>query len=234
MGRVRLVAFLACMTGCQMVAGIDDRVVAPALDSTVADTASNDTGVALDTTTVETSPPDSDPDDAVGDASTTDSLVVDVPVDAPPITAVVINEVRATNGDYVELFNTGTTAVNLSGWGVTGTEDSGGFSIPIRFSAGETIAGGGHLLILAGMPAATGPQTACGTGGPARCYHAPWGISQSRGETLRLLRTDDSIGNEVEYPIDGHADGQSWGRLPDGSGTLAPMKPTPGTANTAL
>ncbi len=234
------VLLAAWAVGCQAVAGIDDRSIAPELDTGAADTGATDTSLPSDSGSPM---PDSGGDLAapVDTTVAVDSAMADTAkTDSAPLDAdageskVVINEVRASGGgDYLELFNAGTAEADLGGFGVTGTEDSGAFSTPIRFSAGEKLAPGGHLLILAGMTVApSGPQTACG--GPPRCYFAPWGISQSRGETLRLVRIDDSVVNEVAYPIDGHADGQSWGRLPDGSSTFSVMKPTPSAANAGL
>jgi hypothetical protein len=235
--RLQGVLVIALTTGCQLVAGIDDRVVAPNIDSSVADTTSAiDTSVAPDTSIEDSGTTDTTVAETAADASDT-AITEDAPIDTPFDAAglnVVVNEVRASGGgDYVEIFNAGTTTVDLSGWGITGTEDTGLFSTPIRFSAGEKLAAGAHLLVLAGMvPAPAGPQTACG--GPPRCYYASWGISQSRGETLRLLYPDDTVANEVMYPMNGHADGQTWGRLPDGTSTFSVMKPTPSAANAGL
>lgn len=238
---VRFLAAVVVMmaSGCQLVAGIDDRVVAPAIDSALADsTVAPDT--ALDSSVVDSgeSIDTSTADTAIDGADAADTTIEDVMPDTPFDAAglnVVVNEVKASGSgsDYAEIFNAGATTVDLSGWGLTGTEDSGLFSPPIRFSAGEKLAPGEHLLVLAGMvPAPAGPQTVCG--GPARCYYASWGISQSRGETLRLLYPDDTIANEVKYPMNGHADGQTWGRLPDGASVFSVMKPTPGAANAGL
>lgn len=233
--RFSALALSLSVAGCQVVAGIDDRSVAPPLDSgTVDSTMQLDTATSPDSGSDATEPDTSLPSDTtVADAPVTEA---DVFTDADAMDfKVVVNEVRAAGGgsDYAELYNAGTVPADLSGWGLTGTEDSGGFSTPIRFSAGEVLAPGAHLLILAGQVVAPpGPQTACG--GPARCYFAAWGISQSRGETLRLMRADDSVADELVYPMNGHADGQTWGRLPDGSATLGVMKPTPSAANAGL
>jgi hypothetical protein len=88
------------------------------------------------------------------------------------------------------------------------------------------------MLILAGQPTRGGPETACG--GPSSCYYTDWGISQSRGETFRILRADDTIEDEYTYPKDGHPDGLSWGRVPDGTGTFSINTPSPGAVNVKL
>ncbi|MFT3776513.1 MAG: hypothetical protein QM820_65060 [Minicystis sp.] len=41
----------------------------------------------------------------------------------------------------------------------------------------------------------------------------------------------DKAVDEVKYPADAVPGGQTWGRLPDGTGSFGPNKPTPGAAN---
>ncbi len=238
--RPALILTVASLTlGCQVLAGIDDRSVAPvddAADSSIADT-ELDTGATIDSSVEDSVLVDTGEDttvvlsDSAGDAS--GDVSADT-ADTSSSGSIVINEVKASGGDYVEIYNRGTATVDISGWGVTGTEDTGAFSTPVRFAAGTTLAPGAWLLILAGMPSRGGPNTSCGLGGPPSCYYTDWGISQSRGETLRVLRADDSIEDEYSYPMNAHPDSMSWGRVPDGTGTFVVNSPTPGAANVKL
>jgi len=232
---------LASLCGCQVVAGIDDRTVAPsvddAADTSIAADLGTDTGaVELDSNTADTDSADDtmsilpETSGDGGDASD----AVDAPLDTSSTARIVINEVKASGGDYVEIYNRSTTTIDIGGWGVTGTEDTGAFSAPVRFATGTTLAPGAWMLVLAGMTSRDGPHTACGVGGPMSCYYTDWGISQSRGETLRVLRADDSIEDEHTYPKDGHPDPMSWGRVPDGTGAFVVTTPTPGAANVKL
>lgn len=235
---------LASLCGCQVVAGIDDRSVAPNLDD-AADTSisadgGTDTGVVeQDSSTADTGSTDDtmsilpETSDDGGDSNDA-SDVVDAPLDTSTTARIVINEVKASGGDFVEIYNRSTTTIDISNWGLTGTNDTGGFSAPVRFASGTTLAPGAWLLILAGMTSQGGPHTACGPGGPSSCYYVDFGISQSRGETLRVLRADDSIEDEYAYPKNSHADSLSWGRVPDGTGAFVVTSPTPGAANVKL
>jgi hypothetical protein len=70
--------------------------------------------------------------------------------------------------------------------------------------------------------------------GPMRCFHAGFGISASRGETLHLLDAMDRPLDRVAFPPDGDAgvpSGQTWARLPSGGATWGRAVPTPGAPN---
>jgi len=82
--------------------------------------------------------------------------------------------------------------------------------------------------------AGVGPFSDClSTGGPSICFYASWKVSASKGEKVHFIGPDNTIINEVEYPMDAVPDGQTWGRLPDLTGDPAANKPTPGDANAA-
>lgn len=149
---------------------------------------------------------------------------------------VVVNEIDG-HGDWFELFNTGSAAVDLSGWGVTdtGTDGKADVAGAMRLPSGTSLAAGGYLLIVGGhsAPPAT-PQTDCLMGGPATCFWASFKISASKGESLWLLGPTDVVVAEGNYPINATADSTvTWSRLPDGTGAFAKGKPTPGAANKA-
>lgn len=65
---------------------------------------------------------------------------------APGQDSVVINEVESSQGapgDWVELFNTGSGTVDLTGWVLRDDKDTAGYALP----AGSTIAAGGYLVL---------------------------------------------------------------------------------------
>jgi hypothetical protein len=152
---------------------------------------------------------------------------------APTDSDVVINEISASGDDWVEITNVGAAPFDLGGLAVADAD----MGVPkvaeaVRFPAGTTLGVGEFLLILGQqMTAPPGPQTTCLAGGPDTCYYATWGISASNGERLYVLSADDQVLAIADYPPNAVPIGQTWGRLPDGSGDFAPNAPTPGAAN---
>lgn len=151
---------------------------------------------------------------------------------------VVVNEIRASDGDYVELMNTGSTAFDLSDYALADSLDDGTPKIDeaARFPAGTTIGPFEHLLVVADQDPAVGvgPHDVClPDGGPTSCYYSPWGISDGNGDTIFLLSPDDEIVAEGAYPAAAAPAGSTWGRLPDGTGDFAVNAPTPGEPNKA-
>ncbi|MCC6877052.1 MAG: lamin tail domain-containing protein [Sandaracinaceae bacterium] len=153
---------------------------------------------------------------------------------APPqsLDGVVFNEVRARSGDFVELYNGGSGAVDLSGFRLADGQatDTPRLDRAVTFPAGTSLPAGGYLVVIANQAApAVGPTTDCGMGGPPSCFHAGWGIGGG-GDTIFLVAPD---GRQLRlvYPADAVPDGQSYGRLPNGAGDFAPNRPTPGASN---
>lgn len=157
--------------------------------------------------------------------------------DVAPTGAVVVNEVRASGDDWIELFNRGAAPVDLGGYGVADLDADAGtprIASAVRFPAGTVLAPGAFLFVRADVAdAGVGPQTACLDGGPSTCFHAPWGISASRGETVSLLDPQGHVVAQGVYPMNAVTTGRSWGRLPDGTGAFAATLPTPGAPNQA-
>lgn len=154
--------------------------------------------------------------------------------------AVVINEVRASSEDWVELYNPRSVPMDLSGYGLADTDtavDGGAARVAgaVRFPAGTTLAPGQYLIVQANLSdAGAGPQMQCLMGAVMRCFHASWGISASRGETVYLLDRADRTVASVGYPgAMSVASGQTWARIPNATGDFAPARPTPGAANAA-
>jgi hypothetical protein len=154
-------------------------------------------------------------------------------------TGVVINEMSAKGGDWIELANAGATSADLGGNGLCDSDDLGACNLVgvIRFPAGTTLAPGEHLLIVGNKEAdaGVGPFTDClATGGPATCFYAPWKVSASKGEKVHYIGADNFPINEAEYPMNAVLDGQTWGRVPDLTGNFAANKPTPSASNESL
>ena len=147
----------------------------------------------------------------------------------------VINEMRASSDDWVELFNAGNTAVDLGGYGLADLDTDAGtprISAAMRFPAGTTLLPGGYLFVLANVAdAGVGPQSQCLAGGPSPCFHASWAISASRGETISVVDPAGRVVAQGLYPANAVPAGQSWGRLPNGAGEFVANRPTPGAAN---
>lgn len=207
-------------------------------DSTVTDASLTlDTPAAADVRPTPTDTPTDTPSADTArtpDAASPDVSAADASAGA---SAVVINEIRASGDDWVELFNPTTAAVDLSGFGLADTDPDGGaprLSLAVRFSPGTTLAAGEYLLVLAGQnDAGVGVQTRCVDGGPSRCFHAGWSISASNGETVSLVNARSEVVARENYPANAAPSGSSWGRLPNGSGPFAVNQPTPGARNAA-
>lgn len=153
-------------------------------------------------------------------------------------TTVVVNEISAKDGDWIELGNTGQASADLGGLGLCDAADDGSCNTTdaLRFPEGTQLAPGAYLLVVGdqAVEAGPGPHTTClPEGGPSSCFYATWKVSASRGETIYLIAPNDQVLTRLEYPIEAAADGQTWGRLPDLTGEGAVTAPTPGEANAA-
>ena len=149
----------------------------------------------------------------------------------PATSAVVINELMASNStildpqgdadDWIELKNTGPTALDLSGMYLS---DDRANPLKWQFPAGTTIAAGGYLLIWADNDEGDSPG-----------LHTNFKLSAD-GESVVLSDTDAN-GNALIDAVDFPALGRdvSYGRTPEGSGSFR-IRPaaTPGAANPAL
>ncbi len=148
---------------------------------------------------------------------------------------VVINEISATE-DWIELYNTGAAAFDLSGWMLADSETPGTPKLDeaIIFPAGTSIAAGASLFILAKqdmvvMPGEQTPQTMCAPGS-SPCFFAPFGLSDTDGDEIFLIEGDVTV-SASPYPAAAAAEGESWCRLPDGTGNFSVCTPTPGAPN---
>jgi hypothetical protein len=153
-------------------------------------------------------------------------------------TTVVVNEISAKGEDWVELYNPTSADVDISDFGLCDDDAMGACDMAsiLRFPMGTKLPKGQFLLVVGNEPAdaGTGPSTSClAMGGPATCFHVGWKVSSSKGETVHLIDAKDALVDELKYPMDAAPAGQTWGRLPDGTGPGALNQPTPAAPNKA-
>lgn len=170
------------------------------------------------------------------DAATTGDVAA--PTDRPAGAGrVVINEIRGRGDNWVELHNVGDGAYDLSGFRVADSDADGGAprtDEALRFPAGTTLGAGEYLFLLGNVAdAGVGRTSACADAGVATCFQMHWSISNSRGETVWLLDPGGATIASQHYPMDAVPSGQTYGRLPNGTGPFTATRPTPGAANQA-
>ncbi|MBR3630234.1 MAG: CotH kinase family protein [Oscillospiraceae bacterium] len=134
---------------------------------------------------------------------------------------VVFNEVcsKSTSGngyDWIELYNSGSAAADLSGWGIS---DKATKPYRFTFPAGTSLAAGERLVIYCDS-----------TAGATDTSIAPFGLSGT-GETLTLTTPDGTAVDTLTFGS--IAADTSYGQYPDGSGEWFMLSVTPGRANTA-
>lgn len=227
-------SILVCLAllGCSESRG-DTLVYLDASPDQSADASSPDV-TSPDVSSPDVARPDvSSPDARTDDAATpTDATATDSGASAQ----LVINEISAAGDEWVELFNAGSAPVDLGGVQIADTDTDGGprTSRAMRFPAGTMLSPGQYVLVLANQSdAGAGPQTRCLDGGPTTCFHASWSLSASRGETVYVLSSTGAETLRELYPMNATAAGQTWGRLPNGTGSFAVNRPTPGAINAA-
>lgn len=120
------------------------------------------------------------------------------------LAAVLFNEVQSSNGDWIELYNTGTETENLFTWGLS---DKGANPFKWQF-----------------------PKGWCLAPGESRKLEAPFGISSS-GETLYLTQPGCLTPSD-QVTVPALPAGVSWGRVEGGAEWRYFTSPTPGAANT--
>jgi hypothetical protein len=178
--------------------------------------------------------------DAAPDVSLHDASIVDAPVDivdgrSGPLIA--INEIRAVDADWLELYNPGPGTASLDGIGLTqalatsGPPDPSGLLI---FPAGTTVPEGEFVLVVGKRASNDGPHTDC-AGLAASCYWVNWGVSAADGESVYIVSLASPllpILQTVAYPtVSAPPSGKAYGRVPDGTGAFTSTTPTPGLPN---
>ena len=138
---------------------------------------------------------------------------------------VCINEVCSQNktcladsygvySDWIELYNAGSSAVDLSGWGLS---DDAQQPLLFTFPSGAKIGAGEHMVVFASKQQSTAAE-----------LHTGFALSKN-GDTVVLSNADGKVLQQVELPTLGTD--VSYGRTPDGGDTLEIMAPTPAKAN---
>ena len=145
----------------------------------------------------------------------------------PATQRLVINEVLSHTdpplSDSIELFNAGGSAINASGWIISDRQDAAaGFRIP----AGTLLAANGYRV----LQQADFDKTTYGEAG--------FGLDGAHGDDLWIWRTDaqgNPQGIVDQVGIGAQANGESWGRVPNGTGIVAPqLSRTLGAANSGV
>jgi 2',3'-cyclic-nucleotide 2'-phosphodiesterase (5'-nucleotidase family) len=123
---------------------------------------------------------------------------------------VVINEIESSGGDpgdWVELYNTGEVAVDLTGWILKDNNDSHALTL----ESGTTIEAGGFVVIYTDQPAG--------------------GFGLGNPDEPRLFLPDGTTLVD-SYAYTEHAPSTTYGRCPDGTGEFVEtFASTPGAAN---
>ncbi len=148
--------------------------------------------------------------------------------------AVVINEVAASDGDFFELMNTGSTPVDLSGYQVADRDDvtmGPKLATAVTLPAGTQLAPGALLLFTEGVTA--GPSTTCLEATVATCFNFTFGLSANNGDAVFLVDAAGAVKAQLVVPAMAHGPMLSWGRLPNGTGAFVETARTPGAANHA-
>ncbi len=151
----------------------------------------------------------------VGDPGMTEFPVHEA-IDSPKVAVneVVHNATGKASVDWVEFYNPGTDAVDLSGWKLKDSKDTHIFVFP----QGTTIAAGGFLL-------------AYGKGGTSALTFT-FGLGDA--DSVRLFQVDGQLIDSVSWMLGEAPSGMSLGRYPDGHGPFYTLPtPTPGDHNVA-
>ncbi|MDA0814145.1 MAG: lamin tail domain-containing protein, partial [Verrucomicrobia bacterium] len=141
-------------------------------------------------------------------ASTRDGGTPGATEQEPAAPAIVINEVVADGGDFVELFNRSTSAIDLAGWGLS---DDGANPRRFPFPAVTTLTPGGYLAVWCDSEAGEG-------------LHSGFGLERE-GESLFLSDVSGARVDALSFGM--QVNGLALGR----DGSLS--SPTPGAANSA-
>lgn len=160
----------------------------------------------------------------------TENTFVEVPEvpdepEEPVAGSVFINEVDSQPADWVEFYNPGDVAFDLSGYEIRDNSDDHRW----QFAQGTSIAAGGFLLVEEGtIGVVDGVETA---------FRDPIGIGSA--DRIRLFDTsgalvDDTLAWEGHAAVDGDFAAATLARCVNGEGTFALATPTPGASNACV
>jgi len=130
-----------------------------------------------------------------------------------------------SNPDWVEIYNSGSTAIDLTGFAVQ--DDITKPAAKRLIKAGLSVPAKGFLIIHTEV---NNDQAVEGTGS--------FGLSTTNSDGVTLWNSKGQKVSDLYYPIPSAAQptgtpNKSWGRFPDGGTTSGWMIPSKGTANTA-
>ena len=133
----------------------------------------------------------------------------------PPVASVVINEVLTHTDlplkDSIELFNPTGGTVDLSGWWLS---DSSANFYKFPLSSGTTLAGGAYQVYDENDFNPVAPPAG----------QVAFALDSAHGDRLSLIKPDGAKRLFVDWVLfDAAANGESFGRWPNGSGILYPM-----------
>jgi Lamin Tail Domain len=220
-----VIGLVSLSATCVFIACSEANSNSPDGGNVVADSGGNkDSSVGLDQASPDATKPEFD-------ASACGNAIADA-ASLP----VVVNEIRAKGKEFVEIFNPTNASIDLSGTKVADAVGADGCpktSEALVFPPNTSIPAGGYIAVFTGQTdASNAAQTACFDAGPATCYYANYKISNTTGETLFVLTASDAVVTNGYYPPAAADSGQSWARLPNGTGNFTVSNtPTPGAAN---
>lgn len=145
--------------------------------------------------------------------------------DAPVEGSIVINEVDSQPADWVEFYNAGDAALDISGYEIRDNSDDHRW----QFLPGTQIAAGAFLVVEEGtIGLVDGVETA---------FRDPIGIGSA--DRIRLFdvdgaQIDDTLPWEGHAAIDGDSAAATLARCPDGEGAFVLAHPTMGGANSCV
>lgn len=158
-------------------------------------------------------------------AVTASAIPMAAPTSKAADTQLFINEVCTQNksclsdgygtySDWIELYNSGTSPIDLSGYGLS---DKAAEPLKWTFPTGTVIESGEHMVVFASNLESMGSE-----------FHTNFSLSKN-GETVVLSSPDGSILQQVEVPTLG--EDYTYGRTPDGSSVFEIMNATPAAEN---
>jgi hypothetical protein len=157
---------------------------------------------------------------------------VDVTVVDAAASSVVVNEISGKGTEWVELYNSGPGAIDLSGFSVADldkTTSGPKMDEATKLPPGTVLSPNAYVLVVALAKDASAPE--CPDAGQSYCFGAVWGISNKDGDALFLVSPDGAVVSKGDYPANVVGTGQTWCRLPNGKGELEACAPTPGARN---
>ncbi|MCC6874762.1 MAG: lamin tail domain-containing protein [Sandaracinaceae bacterium] len=186
-------------------------------------------------------PPDAGPPDAGLDAGP-DGGTADAAAPDGGAIAIVVNELQPQGDDFAEILNAGSSPLSLDGLFVA---DMDGIGNPpadpthrTAVPSGIELAAGERFVIAMNLGSATMPGLLTDPllcRGASRCIQTSYGMSAGNGDSCAVLDAGGEVIARGDYPgsIAMLGAGESWCRLPDGTGGFARCVATPEAVNQA-